>query len=87
MCNFSIPFTGTADTLVNKLKNAIIPKGGTFNGDTSSGSLNVSTPLGSISGNYAIIEASLNIIIDHKPFLINCSQIENYITSYLSNGG
>ena len=80
MCNFSIPFTGTADDLVTKLNNAITAQGGSF--DPVNKTFSVPTPVGTISGTYDINGNSLDVVITHKPIVLSCSKIENYIKNF-----
>jgi hypothetical protein len=84
MCNFSINFASTPDELVNKLSDAITSQGGSFTGDTNSGNFSVRTPLGNIAGHYTIVDTTVNVVIDHKPGLVSCRQIENYVRNFLS---
>jgi len=37
----------------------------------------------SISGSYTISGQQMAVIIDHKPFLISCNQIQKYLQSNL----
>jgi hypothetical protein len=83
MCAFDINITESADTFVANAKAQVEGAGGTFNGDTSSGSFNVPTPpLGHVSGTYTINGATVSINIDHHG-LIPCGTIEDYVKSHL----
>jgi hypothetical protein len=81
-CNFSIPFTGTADEVFNKARAAVEKQGGTFNGDSNSGSFSISV-FGTISGSYTVSGSQLNITIEDKPIMIPCSAIENVLKSQI----
>jgi hypothetical protein len=81
-CSFTIPFSGVPETVINKAKTAIQSQGGIFNGDHVSGRFNVQV-LGSISGSYNINGNEMNIIIDSKPMLISCKQIESFMSNQL----
>lgn len=84
-CSFSIPFSGPAENFVQKAQTAINSNSGKFNGDTSSGAFVISTPLGEISGVYAVENQSFFISIEDKPFLVSCSKIENTLKDYLKS--
>ena len=82
-CNISIPFSGEAQTILNKAKTAITGQGGVFNGDESAGAFSVSVFGNSIAGSYSVQGQSLNLVITDKPFLIPCSTIEGYLKKQL----
>ena len=82
-CNFVIPFSGKANIILAKAKNAIEGQGGTFNGDESAGNFNVSILGNLIKGSYTTTGQELNIIIDSKPFLIPCGTIESFLKNKL----
>jgi hypothetical protein len=82
-CNFSIPFTGTAEEVFKKAKAAVEKQGGTFNGDSNSGSFSISV-FGTISGNYSVSGNQLNITIGDKPMMIPCAAIENVLKSQIA---
>lgn len=79
-CNFSIPFTNAADSLLEKARAAIQNQGGTFNGDQSSGSFSVQL-MGTIAGNYQISGQEMLVEITEKPIFIGCGQIESFMRS------
>lgn len=83
-CNFSIPISASAESVINKARNAVVSQGGTFNGDTSSGSFKVSVMGSSIKGSYTIANNEMNISIDSKSFLIPCGAIEGFLKKQLS---
>jgi hypothetical protein len=82
MCNFSITFTGTADDLFSKLQTQIQNAGGKITDDPASGSFSVPA-LGTISGTYTIAGQTLDIVITHRPIVISCGQIENFVKGHL----
>ncbi|WP_207425035.1 hypothetical protein [Pedobacter sp. SYSU D00535] len=82
-CNFTIPFQGSAESLVAKAQTAIAQAGGTFNGSSSAGSFAISTPLGKVSGAYMVEGQGFNISIEDKPFLVGCGKIESTLREYL----
>jgi hypothetical protein len=83
-CNFSIPFSGSADEVYNKAKAAVEKQGGSFNGDAGSGSFSINV-FGTISGSYSVSGNQLNIIIEDKPMMIPCGAIENVLKSQIGS--
>jgi hypothetical protein len=83
-CNFTIPFSGSAETIVNKAKSAVESQGGSFTGDVHAGNFSVSIFGNSIAGSYAVSGQDLNIVIDSKPFLVPCSTIEGFLSKQLN---
>jgi hypothetical protein len=81
-CNFSIPFSGSADQVLERAKAAVEKQNGSFNGNTGSGSFSLNV-FGNISGSYTVSENHLNIIIEDKPMMIPCSAIENVLKSQI----
>lgn len=82
-CTFTITYQGSFGDLAAKAKTAVEANGGTFDGDSSSGTFEVPTPLGHISGNYSVDGQQITINITNKPFIITCNMIENYINEHL----
>jgi hypothetical protein len=83
-CNFSIPFSGEAETILLKAKSAVESQRGNFTGDSNSGNFEVTAFANTIRGNYNIAGQNLILTITHKPFLIPCSTIENFLRSKIS---
>jgi hypothetical protein len=83
-CNFSIPFSGEADVILNKAKTLIESQQGIFTGDNKSGSFEITVLANTVRGNYAVAGQLLNLTITHKPFLIPCSTIESFLKSKIS---
>jgi len=83
MCNFIITITESAATFVANAKTQVENADGTFTGDTSSGTFDVPTPVGHISGSYAVNGQQITVNITHKPIVISCNAIENYINEHL----
>jgi hypothetical protein len=82
-CSFTIPFSGVPDNIINKAKSAILSQGGTFSGDQVQGRFSIQF-LGNISGSYSIDGSEMNIVIDSKPMLISCKQIESFMSNQLA---
>ncbi len=82
-CNFSIPFTGSAQNVLNKAKSAVQSQGGTFNGDETGGNFSVSVLGNTIAGSYTVTGQNMSIVITDKPFLIPCGTIEGFLKSQI----
>ncbi len=82
-CNFSIPFSGDAVSVLAKAKTAVQGQGGHFDGDEGSGKFDVSVFGSLISGSYTVSDQQLHITIESKPFLVPCSTIENFMKNQM----
>jgi hypothetical protein len=82
-CELTINFNGAAATMIQNLQTKATAQGGTFNGDEAAGEINVPVLGSHISGSYTISGQILNLVIDHKPFLISCNQIESFLVGTL----
>ena len=78
-CNFNIPFSGPAQEILSKAKNAVESQGGNFNGDEASGDFNVSVFGNTIKGSYTNSGTELMINIDSKPMFVSCGMIESFL--------
>ena len=83
MCNFSFPFSGSAESVLDRARNAVQGQGGAFVGDQSSGTFQVSVFGSAIKGSYQINGQVLNIKIDSKPFIVPCSTIEGFLRNQI----
>lgn len=83
-CNFKIPFSGSAEEIMNKAKSTVQSQGGNFSGDTNAGSFDVTVFGNTIKGSYTVSGADLDIVIDSKPFLLPCSTIESFLKGQLA---
>ena len=83
-CDFSIPLSGDADTILAKARGAVQSQGGNFEGNTSSGEFNVSVFGNKIAGNYSVNGQTLQINITDKPFMVPCSAIESFLRGQLT---
>jgi hypothetical protein len=83
-CNFSMPFSGEAETILNKAKAAIESQNGNFSGDATSGNFDVTVFGNTIRGSYTVSGKNLNLTITDKPFLIPCSTIESFLKSKIA---
>lgn len=83
-CNFSIPFQGAVETVLEKAKKAVQGQGGNFDGDTTAGAFDVSIFGNSIVGSYTVASQDLNIVIESKPFMVPCSAIESFLKNQIA---
>jgi len=83
-CNFSIPFSGDAASVLAKAKTAVQGQGGHFEGDQGAGNFDVSVFGSLIAGSYAVSDQQLHITIESKPFLVPCSTIESFMKNQVS---
>lgn len=83
-CNFSIPFSGNLQPVLDKARATVEEQGGTFNGDNNSGEFSLSAFGNNIAGSYAVNGSQLEILISDKPFFVPCNAIESYLKSKIS---
>ena len=83
-CNFSVPFTKSATDILDKAKQTIESQNGTFTGDESNGSFDVSVFGNTVKGSYTVQGQNLVIEITEKPFLVPCSMIESFLVNKLT---
>ena len=84
-CNFSIPFSGSAEEIVQKARIMITRQGGHFAGDTSAGTIEVSAMGSTVKGSYTINGNKLDIIITNKPIFVPCGTIEGFLKGKLGS--
>jgi hypothetical protein len=82
-CNFTIPFSGTAEDVFQKARSAVQNQNGNFNGDSTTGSFDVTVFGNTIAGSYSVSGNEMDIVINSKPFLLSCSMIESYLKSQM----
>ena len=83
-CNISIPFSGSAETILGKAKKFIESQSGTLTGDTLHGDFDLSVFGNSIAGSYTTEGQNLNLIITDKPMMVPCSMIESMLKQKLT---
>jgi hypothetical protein len=82
-CNFKLPFSGSADEVLNKARTAVQGQRGNFSGDTSTGNFDVTAFGNTIKGSYSIVGNELSIDIHDKPFFLPCITIEGFLRNQL----
>lgn len=83
-CNISIPFTGSAETILGKAKKFIESQSGNLSGDTQKGDFDLSVFGNAIVGSYTTEGQTLHLLITDKPFMVPCSMIESMLKQKLS---
>lgn len=83
-CQFSIPFEGSHSQIISKADAAITGAGGKFSSEGTTGTFELSLPIGKIEGEYLIEDSVMTITINHKPVFISCKLIQQKIKEYLS---
>ncbi len=84
VCNFNIPFSVDAETILAKAKKAVESQGGNFSGDVNGGQFDVSLMSNRIAGSYMVNGQQLELTITEKPMFVPCSAIESFLKSKLS---
>lgn len=83
-CNFNVTFKGSAEDIFKKTKTTVEGQGGTFDGNISGGTFNVSLMSNTISGSYIVVGNELQITIESKPVFLPCNAIQSFLSSKLS---
>lgn len=84
-CDFLLDFSGSATDLEKKLKNELEAYGG--NVDAAAKTIYLKIPVvGAISGSYSFEDGKIHILIDSKPLLLSCDQIQKQIEIFLKAG-
>jgi len=83
MCQFRLPITGDATSLLQRAKQEITASGGVFDGDNEAGIFHAKTPIGSIEGTYQVEANEIALNITKKPFLLSCNRIKKELTSVM----
>jgi hypothetical protein len=83
-CSFTIPFAGTAGSLIATIRNKILANNGSFGGDDATGSFSIQAIGATIEGSYAISGNEMMITIQRKPFFVSCNMIKDYVMDNLT---
>lgn len=85
-CNFTIIIKESAETVINRAKDAILKaENAQFDGNASHGAFALPTPLGPVKGNYVIESDKIHFHIEEKPFLVSCNLIESKLSGFIGN--
>ncbi|WP_018344036.1 hypothetical protein [Cytophaga aurantiaca] len=84
-CTFDIPFTQNVNEMIKTIQESILKvENAAFEGNSSSGSFSLPTPLGQIKGTYKITATLAHFAIIEKPMLVPCSLIESKLNGFLN---
>lgn len=83
-CKFKIPFSGSAEQILNRARTAVEGQGGRFSGNENAGEFEVSV-MGTIKGAYTVMGNELEIEISDKPMFVGCGMIENFLKNKLGD--
>jgi hypothetical protein len=75
-CNFTIEFEEPEEKLIERAKNGITSKGGTFEGNTEKGLFSMPTPAGKVVAAYTVNGNQIHFEIMDKPLIVGCNRIE-----------
>jgi len=82
-CSFKFNINSSPAEIIKNVKTKIENEGGSFTGDEKEGNFNLPTPVGSIEGNYLVIDNELKIDITKKPMMLPCTMIESELEKRL----
>ncbi len=83
-CTISIPLTKAPDIVIEAAKKRIADAGGKMEGDTASGTFQVSIPvMGKIAGDYRMSSDAMVVDVNEKPFVLPCGKIEEWLKKQL----
>ncbi len=82
-CSFKFNIDSSPAEIINNVKSKIENEGGNFTGDEKEGNFNLPTIVGTIEGNYSVIDNELKIDITKKPMMLPCSMIESELEKRL----
>lgn len=80
-----IKFSQSPEDFITNAKEALARRDGNLTGDERSGQFNISTPVGSVKGNYTIEGQFMHVNITKKPFFVSESMIEDAIQKFLGS--
>ena len=83
-CSFTIPFAGTASSLVATIKARILAGSGQFDGDDNFGKFSIHAIGATIEGSYGICDNDIMVTIERKPFFVSCNMIKDYVMEKLT---
>lgn len=84
-CTFKIQFNQEVNQMIKLVKESILKvENASFDGNDSSGSFALPTPLGLVKGSYTIIDSIAAFSIEEKPMLVPCTLIESKLNGFLN---
>jgi hypothetical protein len=82
MCTFTINLNGSVNDFFTHAQQQVMANNGQF--DAQARTFQVPTPVGGIAGNFNIAGQQVTINVLHKPFVIGCNAIEEYVNDHLN---
>jgi len=82
-CRFQFDFSGTKESLVEKIRSHVGRAGGELTGSTDGGTFSLSTPVGVFRGTYSISGQTILLEVLDRPFFVPCGTIEARLASYV----
>lgn len=83
-CQFTIPFSKSAEEILDKARTAIESQGGKMEGNLEQGTYEVTLLSQTIKGSYRVEGQTLNMDITDKPMFVPCNAIEGYLKQKLN---
>ncbi|HQV23763.1 MAG: hypothetical protein H6996_07480 [Moraxellaceae bacterium] len=84
MSRFTVTPNDSMKETLDRVKQTITSKGGTFDGNTESGEFAGVTPIGKVKGKYTVNGKDIEIVITDKPFVAPMSVIEDRVRNYFA---
>jgi hypothetical protein len=79
---FDVTVSGDLQAAVDRARAKVTGAGGTFTGDTKSGSFSGPSGVGTIEGKYSVSGQVVTVKVTKKPFIVPCSKIESTVRDY-----
>ncbi len=83
-CQFTIPFSKSAEEILIKARTAIESQGGKMEGNLEEGTYEVTLLSQTIKGSYRVNGQELTMEILDKPMFVPCNAIEGYLKQKLN---
>ncbi|MBK7299509.1 MAG: hypothetical protein IPI79_03330 [Moraxellaceae bacterium] len=84
MSRFTVTPNDSLKETLDRVKQTIVSKGGTFTGTTEQGEFAGVTPVGKVKGKYVVKGKDIEIVITDKPFVAPMSIIEDRVRNYFA---
>lgn len=84
MSRFTVTPNDSMKETLDRVKQTITSKGGSFNGNTERGEFAGVTPIGKVKGKYTVNGKDIEIVITDKPFVAPMSVIEDRVRNYFA---
>ncbi|MBB4081076.1 hypothetical protein GGR28_003723 [Lewinella aquimaris] len=84
-CEFPITFHQPVDELIDRLRNAIRAKDGSFAGDRHAGKFSIPTSLSPVAGSYIIEDQVFHFVLTELPAGVSCHKADNTFRSLIGS--